>query len=180
MSTTFIKFDKNAFIKLDYWQWRKKNEAFGKELIPYAKTVVREIAKKAFSIVKGRTPGPGIQYDRSGASYRSTDLRPLWDMRHKKLQTREEFIMKNLYPNQDVVMYFEEGTKAHPIRPKRQGGFLNFYTSKGFVKTKVVQHPGTKAHRMIGGTMEWVEDKMSTYEHGVIELVKEIMDRSIK
>ncbi len=171
----FLDFGK-GFLRVDYWQWKKKSEAFGKELIPYAKITIKAIAHKFFEIVKERTPKPGVQYTREGER-QSTDLRPLWDMKHKKLKTREDFIIKNLYKNQDVILFFEEGTDPHPIRPKRSGGFLNFYTSKGFVQTRVVRHPGTHAHRMIGGAVDWAEQKMNTYEAGVIELVREIMNR---
>lgn len=174
-NVVFLKFGK-GFLQVDYWQWKKKSEAFGKELVPYAKTTIKAIATKFLEVVKDRTPKPGIQYTRDGER-QSTDLRPLWDMKHKKLKTREDFIIKNLYKNQDVILFFEEGTDPHPIRPKRSGGFLNFYTSKGFVQTREVRHPGTHPHRMIGGAIDWAESRVKMYELGVISLVKEIMAR---
>jgi len=167
-----------GYIEVDYWQWKKKSESLGKELISYAKVTIKEIAEAMFKVVKARTPKPGIQYTRDGGQRTSTDIGKLWNMDHQKSATREKFIMKNLYPNQDVILYFEEGTKPHQIRPKRSGGFLNFYTSRGFVKTRGVEHPGTEAHRMIGGAIDWAESLIDSYESGVIQLVRRIMART--
>lgn len=50
------------------------------------------------------------------------------------------------------AIFAQEGTKAHRIRPKREGGMLRFTTTGGTVFAREVKHPGTPKRRIIGVT----------------------------
>ncbi len=79
----------------------------------------------------------------------------------------------------EIFKFVDEGTKAHPIKPKRPGGKLRFqegYRAKStpgvqvssvggpfgeYVYSKGVQHPGTKARNFTGQlTLRW---RIQTY-----------------
>lgn len=112
----------------------------GTKVIPYVKIDIEDLAKWAFEEIKARTPETT-----SG----STDIKKLWMMSKNRSAAREEYIIQNLYPDQDVLIYIEEGTPPHIIKPRKAGGFLHFFIESGEIFTRQVFHPGTPAYEMM-------------------------------
>lgn len=55
-----------------------------------------------------------------------------------------------------IALLHHEGTKAHEIRPKREGGVLAFEIGGEVVFATVVHHPGTKPNRYLTDPLETV------------------------
>lgn len=55
-----------------------------------------------------------------------------------------------------IALLHHEGTKAHEIRPKREGGVLRFEIGNEVVFATVVHHPGTKPNRYLTDPLETV------------------------
>lgn len=158
---------------IDYGKWYLKSGKLVNKLIPFARITAREIAEQSLNIIEQLTPEPGIQYF-EGGQRRSTDIGELWDMEHSVMATREEFIIKNTYANQDVILWMEEGTDPHEITPTT-GKLLHFWTSKGEVFTPRVSHPGTRPHLMITTAEKWARPRMNWYRKEVFKLASRIM-----
>jgi hypothetical protein len=163
------KFGRGAStIEIDYALWWKKTEKLLNQLIPFARVTARAIAVKTLEKIEERTP----------ETYEGrTDIKDLWEMYHKKLKTREDFLIRNLYPDQQVIMWFEEGTDPHDITPK-EGSILHFkIRGKGnWVKTDLVKHPGTEAHKMIEGAEQDMAPAMKQYVTQTFALAQRIMN----
>lgn len=127
--------------ELDERLFMAKIRGVGTKVIPYVKSDVRDIAGWAFREVKRKTPP---------TSSGRTKIKDLWIMRRSKRGAVEQFVIKNLYPDQDVLMYMEEGTPPHVITPKKPGGFLHFFIGGDEIFAKMVRHPGTPAYKMVG------------------------------
>lgn len=126
--------------KIDERLFMAKIRGVGTKVIPYIKSDIQDIAEWAFSEIKKRTPETT-----SGR----TKIKDLWKMTHSKSATRERYIIKNLYPDQDILVYMEEGTLPHIITPKKTGGFLHFFLDGNEIFTKMVKHPGTPKYEMV-------------------------------
>jgi len=156
-----------SILEIDYYLWWKKTGDLFNQLIPYARTTAREIAVKALERVKYHTPD----------TYTGTDLRGMWEMDERKLKTREEFIIHNLYPEQKIIVFFEEGTKAHDIYPKNRP-WLHFKTRNGrWIRTGHVSHPGTVAHKMIANTEDELSPLVDFYVQSTFEMAQRIMNQ---
>lgn len=127
--------------KLDERIFMAKIKGVGTKVIPYIKSDVKDLAKWAFGEVKKGTP--------ETASGR-TKIKDLWKMSTTKSGSREQFVIKNLYPDQNILWYMEEGTEPHIITPSKPGGFLHFVLKGNDIFTRLVKHPGTPAHQMVG------------------------------
>jgi hypothetical protein len=140
--------------KVDSRIFETKMKRLGTRLGPYVSATARRMIEKAYKIVQEKTPKP-----RKGR----TDIRSLWRIKHSKRAAVEEFIIHNLYPNEDVLVYIEEGTRPHIILPKRPGGSLHFFLDSGEeIWASWVLHPGTPDHRMVA-TAEMELEKMTDF-----------------
>lgn len=140
--------------------------ALGKELLPYMRTTWEAIAQFALREVRIETP-----LTRTG-----TDLRALWTLEGSHNGAVTEFIIKNLYKDPQVIVWFEEGTPAHVI-PIGPAGFLHFFTYEGdeVYTKKPVHHPGTPAWKMVEITREIVEAKIDQYAVETYSMVDKIL-----
>jgi hypothetical protein len=125
-----------------------------KDLLPYMRTTFEAIAQFALQEVRIETPPT-----RTG-----TDLRALWNLTGSHTGAVTEFIIKNLYKDPQVIVWFEEGTPAHVI-PIGPAGFLHFFTYEGdeVYTKKPVHHPGTPAWKMVEITRKMTENKLDQY-----------------
>jgi hypothetical protein len=137
--------------KIDERLFIAKIKGVGTKVIPYVKSDIRDLAKWAFKEVKTRTPE---------VTSGRTEIKDLWTMTEDKSAAREMFVIKNLYPNQDVLIYIEEGTQPHIITPQKPGGLLHFFIKGDEIFTKLVRHPGTPAYGMVGSVEAELRSKV--------------------
>ncbi len=100
------------------------------------KIILRCVAKTYFFEIVNNTPGRGI-------------VRDAWDL---KIQGDDIVIFNEEFGN--IVLYLEEGTKPHIIRPKDKKS-LRWKVGSGdrFAFAKEVHHPGTEARLFIHDVM---------------------------
>jgi len=128
-----------------------------RRLAPFANLKARDFARMGLEKVRDYTPEtrPG-----------RTDIRDLWRLDESRYGKVLEFIIHNIYSNQDVLAFFEYGTRAHKIEPvnARVLRFIVEETGEE-VFTRNVFHPGTRPWRMVEKTRQelnflanqWVE-----------------------
>lgn len=131
-----------AKLKIDAGMFRKHASAVGTKVIPFARIAFKKFAVEAYRAVKMYTPPT-----RQGR----TKIKDLWKMQFSRRGTIESYIIANTYPNQDVILWMEEGTRPHIIRPKKPGGLLAWIDedSGQAMFAKLVHHPGTPAFQMV-------------------------------
>ena len=144
-----------AKLKIDAGMFRKHAGAVGTKVIPYARVAFKKLAGWAFLTLKAHTPPT-----RSGR----TKIKELWKMRLTRRGTIENYIIQNMYPNQDVILFMEEGTRPHIIRA-RPGGILHWTDEDTGQElfAKLVHHPGTPAYHMVAQTEKEVNIKTDYY-----------------
>ena len=59
---------------------------------------------------------------------------------------------------QAILTYLEKGTKAHAIEPKKKARLAFIWLERACF-AKHVEHPGTKAYRMVGMTRDWLTSR---------------------
>ncbi len=151
---------------IEYSLYEKKMGDLYKKLLPYSRVVFGRLAEWALENVKAETPDTKT----------GTDIRGMWQIDHSKTAKRERFIIQNIYPKQEIILFFEEGTKPHTIRAKNAPYLIFFWeTQNRWVKVKSVKHPGTPAYRMLAKTDEKLMPKIDMYIKGTIEHAKRIM-----
>ena len=137
--------------RIDERIFMAKIKGVGKKVIPYIKADIRDLAKWAFKEVKKGTPE---------TSQGRTKIKDLWVISRKRIRSREQFIIKNLYHDQDILWYMEKGTESHIITPSKPGGFLHFVLKGNDIFTRMVKHPGTKAYKMVENVEVQLEKKV--------------------
>ena len=98
------------------------------------KAMIRSIRKTYFSEIVENTPGSGTVSDG-------------WDM---EIRGENVVIFNDEFG--DIVLFLEEGTKPHIIKPKNKKA-LHWGGKTGPV-FKVVHHPGTTARKFISKVLE--------------------------
>ena len=141
----------SAKFEVNYSLWKKKMGLYASRLIPYASTMAERLADVAFAMVKAKTPVT-----------KGTNIRELWEVEHTKTAAKEQFVVKNLYKNQDVILFMEVGTVPHNIVPVNCK-VLRFFIGGREIHTKRVWHPGTVPHRMVYQAEQYVRPKMDWY-----------------
>jgi len=147
--------------RIDERLFMAKIRGVGTKVIPYVKADIKDIAQWAFGAIKEKTPKT-----KTGR----TEIKDLWKMTHSKTATRERYVIKNLYPDQDILIYMEEGTVPHVITPKKAGGFLHFFIGADEIFTRMVKHPGTPKYEMVGSVeaellkkVDWLTKRFFTH-----------------
>ena len=137
------------------------------QLLPYMKTTWLKIAEFVLREVRMTTPPT-----RTG-----TDLKSLWTLDRDEQGAITEFIIHNLYPDPQVIFWFEEGTPAHVI-PIGEAGFLHFFTYEGdeVYTKKPVHHPGTPAWRMAEQGRRMAELKLDQYVQETFAMVDRLLE----
>lgn len=108
-------------------------------------------------MLEGRTGDVG-RVMRGFASLATTEVRKVAD---ERVQTRTGAYKRGITTRQltgDRVevsasaphsIFLERGTRPHPIVPKRPGGFLVFTVGGKTIFARSVNHPGTRAYRIL-------------------------------
>lgn len=140
------------------------------QLVPYMKVTWQKIAEFTLREVQAATPPT-----RTG-----TDLKGLWSMDRQEFGAITEFIIHNLYPDPQVILWFEEGTQAHVI-PIGEAGFLHFFTYEGdeVYTKKPVHHPGTPAWKMAEQGRVMAEILLSQYIRDTYAMVDRFLERGM-
>jgi len=157
-------------VKVDYSMFERRMGALANRVIPRAMATVEQIALyglravKIFTLRGGhRTPG-------------RRKIADLWEMRQSRKNLMQIYTIRNLYPEQEVVLFFEKGTTAHQIVPNRSK-VLVFETSQGEkVFTKEAYHPGTRATKMVERTEEIIRPRIDIWKRQTLALA----DRELK
>lgn len=161
-------------LKIDISVLRKRMGTLANQVIPYMKeTMKKAIGPEIIKTLRYYTPETGVD-PKTGA--KRTRIRELWDMDYTRRGATEEYIFKNLYENQDVILFFEEGTKEHDIHA-RYSPVLHWIDedTREDAYAKFVTHPGTAAYRMVQKTREVVQPLLDAY----IQRVFRTMDKMI-
>ena len=155
-----------ADYKIDPSVFYRKMRALNDQLIPYAEVTAEEIAKVGIDIVSELTP-------RSAKAGRH--MADMWKYTKSRKARVLEFVIENMYPNQDIVLYMEEGTKAHDI-PIGAKGFLAWEGPGGqYIFTRrVVKHPGTRPYVMLKTTEVQLNALTDKYVTAVIKYADRI------
>jgi len=137
--------------KIDERLFMAKIRGVGTKVIPYIKSDIKDLAEWAFVEVVRETPK---------TSSGRTIIKDLWVISKTKRGSIEQFIIRNLYHDQNILMYMEKGTEPHIITPSKPGGFLHFVLKGNNVFTRMVKHPGTRPHKMVEKTGAKLEKKI--------------------
>jgi len=147
-------------VTVDYSLFEKKMGALGTKVIPRARITAQQIARyglKAVRLFTLRVPvarGRGSRIARTEGRRRIADL---WQLTHSRRATMDVYTIRNLYPNQDVLIFFEEGTPRHDI-PSGGKTLMHWVDeeTKEDVFARQVDHPGMAATKMVERTVEQV------------------------
>ena len=158
-----------AKYKIDSRRFRGKSGALINELVPYAEVTAERIADVAVDIVSELTPrsDKGTQH-----------MADMWQYTKSRKARVLEFVIENMYPNQDIVLYVEEGTRPHQI-PIGRRGFLAWEGSGGkWIYTKrAVMHPGTSGVFMLKTTEVQMNALTDSYVTAVLKRASSIDKR---
>lgn len=145
-------------IKIDYSLFEKKMGALGKKVIPRARITAQYIAKYGLKAVRTftlrgathKTPKRGSRYRRTSGRVKIANL---WQLAYSRKSYMDVYTISNLYPNQEIIVFFEHGTPHHkiPKSPMPEGKFLHWIDEETGEKifTKQVDHPGMEASHMV-------------------------------
>lgn len=147
-------------VTVDYSLFEKKMGALGTKVIPRARITAQQIAKYGVKAVRLFTLRVPVARGRGGRITRTEGRRKiadLWRLTHSRRATMDVYTIRNLYPNQDVIIFFEEGTPRHEIKPRRRR-FLHWIDEETGedVFARSVDHPGMAATKMVERTVEQV------------------------
>lgn len=152
-------------VDIDYETLRRRLGDLHTKVIPFIRVSMEEIAKKGVSIISDYTP----RSDEPGQH-----IADLWDYKKTRKAASEEFIISNLYPDQDILLYLEEGTKAHEIVP-RYKKVLRFEVDSGrVVFAKKVYHPGTRPYKMVEQGQEKVDNLVDSYINLTFKMIDQL------
>ena len=153
-------------ISFDASIFQERFGALYKKAIPYMMTTFKQIAVWALAEVRTYTPTP-----RAG----STSIRDLWRMTESRQAAWQEFVIANIYANQDVLVFMEEGTKPHQIKSKGTWPLHFFLDSGEEIYCRLVHHPGTVAYHMIQQTESAAQIKIEQYIHDTRVMIDKMM-----
>jgi len=157
-----------AKFQIDMAMFERKARNIGTRVIPYARFMFKKLAGWAFLTLKAHTPP---------TRHGRTKIKELWKMKLSRRGTIENYIIENMYPNQDVIMFMEEGTRPHIIRPKRAGGVLAWVdedTGQAMF-ARLVHHPGTPAYHMVAQTEREVNIKIDYYIQQTFKMTNKLI-----
>lgn len=158
-----------AKYKIDSTRFRSKSQALVNELVPYAEVSAERIADVAVDIVSELTPrsDKGTQH-----------MADMWQYSKSRKARVLEFVIENMYPDQPVVLYVEEGTKPHQI-PVGRKGFLAWEGAGGqwIYTKKAVMHPGTSGAFMLKTTEVQMNALTDSYVTAVLKKASSIDKR---
>ena len=101
----------------------------------------------------------------------------MWKLTQSRQAYQDLYTIHNLYPNQDVVIFFEEGTAQHTFGPKTKK-FLKFQDpdTGEDVFTKMVDNPGMPATKMMEKTEQVLYPRVELWQRETFAMT----DREMK
>lgn len=145
----------------DMARFKRKMGALGNEVVQYISTEGKRLAEMAFDIIVAATPETGEG---------RTDIKELYRLTMSRKAMVETYLIKNIYPDQDIIVFFEEGTRPHIIVPRNKKVLRWESAETGEeIFARRVRHPGTVAHHMFAQAEEEIQPKidylvMATYK----------------
>lgn len=126
---------------IDMRQFARKMGAIGNKVIPYVRVTMEELAEYARQTAARYTPPTRVG---------RTKIRDMWRARHSRKAAVESYIIENMYKDQQILVFFEEGTTPHVIKAKGKKPLHWIDEDTGEdVFARIVHHPGTPAYQMI-------------------------------
>ncbi len=147
-------------MKLDWGSVVKALQILKDDFRPYMEVAWGQLAESGLSEVKALTPNENI--------------RSFWRMTKKSTDATTSFIIDNLYPNKDVLIFFEVGTRPHTIEPVN-ARVLHFFWENAEVFSKKVFHPGTPAYRMVEQTEADLQARLNVYMQETIKMAERML-----
>lgn len=143
---------------VDYSLFEEKMGRLGTKVIPYARVQAQKIAEygqkavKLFTLRGGtRTPG-------------RSKIAELWELHESRSAQMDIYTIRNLYPNQDVIVIFEEGAMVHQILPKKKRVLYWEDAKTGQeIFARSVHHPGVPASHMLERTRQVIEPRIDLW-----------------
>lgn len=147
-------------MKLDWNSVVRALQILKDEFRPYMEVAWGQLAESGLSEVKALTPNENI--------------RSFWQMTKTSTDAITSFIIDNLYPNKDVLIFFEVGTRPHTIEPVN-ARVLHFFWENAEVFSKKVFHPGTPAYRMVEQTEADLQARLNVYMQETIKMAERML-----
>jgi len=135
------------------------------KVIPYAQTTAMEMAKKGQKLLGELTPR-----SKEGG----THIADLWDIKKSRKGMVEEYMIHNLYKDQDILLYLEEGTDEHTILP-RVKKCLRWFDGGQEFHAKSVHHPGTRPYKMVERVGKYLDKMLYVYINATFKMVDKVV-----
>ena len=159
-----------AKFTVDYSIFENKMGALGTKVIPYCRIQAQQVAKYGARAVRVFTlRGKGAASRTPGRK----KIAGLWRLTHDRKAYQDLYTIFNLYPNEDVIVFFEGGTKQHSFGPKTKK-FLKFQDPETGedVFTKRVDNPGMEGtHMLERARKEVIYPKMALWRRLTLAMV---------
>jgi len=154
---------------VDYSLFEKKMGALGTKVIPYAKIQAQQIAKYGQRVIRVFTLRGGTR------TKGRKKIAELWELRQSRSAYTDIYTIRNLYPNQDVIMIFEEGAMVHQIFPKKKKVLYWEDPDSGeAIYAKSVHHPGVPASHMVEKTRRALDPKIDLWMTATFAMVDSV------
>jgi len=151
---------------VDYSLFEQMMGELGTKVIPYAKIQAQEIAKYGQRMVatltlRGGTRTKGRQ-----------KIAGLWALEQSRSAYTDIYTIRNLYPNQDVIIIFEEGAMVHQILPKKkQVLYWKDPESGEEIYARNVHHPGVPASHMMEKTRQSLDPRIELWQRATFAMM---------
>lgn len=166
-------------VTVDYSLFTEKMGKLDAKVIPYARVTAQQVARYGMKAVRVFTLRSGSRKGRLARTPGRVKIADLWRLAHSRRAYQDVYTIYNLYPNQDVIIFFEKGVKKHDIPPKNKE-FLYWVdeeTGEDVYTKKVVAHPGFPGtHAMERAEREIITPRMELW---AIETFK-MIDREMR
>lgn len=164
-------------ITVDYSLFTEKMGKLESKIIPYARVTAQQIAQYGMKAVRVFTLRYGSRKGRLARTPGRLKIADLWRLAHSRRAYQDIYTIYNLYPNQDVIVFFEEGVGKHEIRPKTKKALYWIDVETGEeVFSQSVHHPGFEGTRALERTeREVVTPRMEFWAKGTFRMIDKVM-----
>jgi|GEM_PF-5275398 len=152
-------------VTVDYSLFTEKMGKLDAKVIPYARVTAQQVARYGMKAVRVFTLRYGSRKGRLARTPGRVKIADLWRLAHSRRAYQDVYTIYNLYPNQDVIIFFEEGVGKHEIRPKTKKYLYWIDAETGEeVFSKLVHHPGFEGtHAMERAEREIITPRMELW-----------------
>jgi len=159
-----------AKFTVDYSLFETKMGAMGTKVIPYARVQAQQLAKFGQRMVRIFTLRGGTR------TKGRKKIAEMWDLQQSRKAYTDIYTIRNLYPNQDVIIIFEEGAMVHQILPKKkQVLFWEDPDSGEAIYARNVHHPGVPASHMMEKTRQGLDPRIELWQRATFAMVDTVM-----